>query len=180
LIEHVRNPGAQREKLILAAKKSESPFELEIARRLLSDGYDVEQQVLVGRYRLDMVVRGGGQQVAVECDGDRFHGFDQIPADLARQAILERVGWRFARIRGTRFYRHPDQAMAELRARLGALGVTPDGAGLVTSPGPDVAGPLIGQLLRDAWQIARDQLWVESPEPLSDEIGEVQQHGLTN
>lgn len=172
LIEHVRNPGAMREKIIAAERKAESPFELEVIRRLIGAGYEVWPQVWVGRYRIDMVVRGGGQQVAVECDGDRFHGFDQIPADMARQAVLERVGWRFARIRGTRFYRHPDEAMAELLARLNELGVKPDGLPSASSS-PVGLSPAMESLFRDAWQIAREQNWIaaiESSETATDGV----------
>ena len=44
---------------------------------------------MVGKYRIDFVVGDGAKQVAVECDGDRYHGYEQIPEDMARQAVLE-------------------------------------------------------------------------------------------
>jgi len=33
--------------------------------------------------------------LAIECAGDRFHGIDELPDDMARQAVLERMGWKF-------------------------------------------------------------------------------------
>jgi very-short-patch-repair endonuclease len=112
LIEHVRDPGARRRALQDAQRRAESPFEMAVMERLVDAGYRVEPQVWVGQYRIDMVVSDGREQVALECDGDRFHGVDEIPLDMARQAVLERAGWRFIRIRGTRFYRDPERTMA--------------------------------------------------------------------
>ena len=57
-------------------------------------------------------VEGGGKNLAVECDGDRFHPFEKLKEDMERQAILERQGWKFARIRGNHFFRNPDQSFA--------------------------------------------------------------------
>jgi REase_MTES_1575 len=38
-----------------------------------------------------------GRRLAVECDGDSFHGPEQWRDDMRRQRVLERVGWRFWR-----------------------------------------------------------------------------------
>ena len=40
-------------------------------------------------------------QIAIECDGDRYHGIQQLEHDLERQS---RYGWKFARIRASEFY----------------------------------------------------------------------------
>ena len=73
-----------------------------------------------------MVVEGNGKRLAVECDGDRWHPQEKLEEDMARQAILERLGWRFVRIRGSQFFRNPEQAMAPLFARLHALDILPE------------------------------------------------------
>jgi hypothetical protein len=44
---------------------------------------------------------------------------------MERQAILERLGWRFVRIRGSHYYRDPTGVMREVFERLNALGITP-------------------------------------------------------
>jgi hypothetical protein len=44
---------------------------------------------------------------------------------MARQAILERLGWKFVRIRGSVFYRDPERAMAPVFSRLSELGIEP-------------------------------------------------------
>src|SRR5262245_54161280 len=125
LIDHVRSSRARTLTGERLASKAESAFEAEVLSRLSEAGYEVEPQFWVGGYRIDIVVRSGPNQVALECDGDRYQGFEQIPADLARQAVLERVGWRFIRIRGTRFFRDPGGAMREVMEQLDRMGITP-------------------------------------------------------
>jgi REase_MTES_1575 len=63
--------------------------------------------------------------LAVELDGDAYHGPDRWEADRQRQAILERLGWTFHRIRGSAFYRDPDAALSGLWDHLENLGIQP-------------------------------------------------------
>ena len=45
-----------------------------------------------------MVVEGVGDvRLAIECDGDEYHGPDRWQHDMSRQRILERAGWVFWR-----------------------------------------------------------------------------------
>lgn len=80
----------------------------------------------MGRFRIDLVVESRRGRLAVELDGDAYHGPDRWEADRNRQAILERLGWTFHRIRGSAYYRDPDAALASLWDRLEALGIRPD------------------------------------------------------
>jgi len=73
-----------------------------------------------------MVVVGDGKRLAVECDGERFHGLEKLQEDIERQAILERLGWRFVRIRGSIFFRDEERAMQSVFQRLNELGVSAD------------------------------------------------------
>jgi very-short-patch-repair endonuclease len=158
LIEHSRDPGARRRALHDALMRAESPFEQEVLRRLIELGYRVVPQVEAGHYRIDLVVTDGREQVAVECDGDRFHAFERIPEDMARQAVLERAGWRFVRVRGTRFYRNPQATMTWLVSELDRLGVRPAGAGAeVVSAANHVE--MRDRVIRRAWEIMREQGW---------------------
>ena len=84
----------------------------------------------VGRYRIDLVVEGAERRAAVECDGDRDHPIEKISEDMERQAILERLGWRFIRIRGSVFFRDPERAMESVFTKLGEMGIYPSGAQL--------------------------------------------------
>ena len=103
----------------------ESPFEMEVMKHLLAAGYKVTPQFKVGAYRIDMVVQYNDKRVALECDGERFHTLENLDNDLARQAILERLGWRFVRIRGRVYYRNPDQTMKDVKDSLTNYGIYP-------------------------------------------------------
>lgn len=72
-----------------------------------------------------MVIQYGDKKVALECDGERFHTSDNLNNDLARQAILERLGWRFIRIRGSEYYRYPEQTMKNVMNSLMKHGIHP-------------------------------------------------------
>lgn len=109
LIKYAKNPNIDHE---AALSRSESPFEAEVMKYLLDKGYKVLPQFKVGAYRIDMVIQCGDKKVALECDGERFHTIDNLDSDLTRQAILERLGWRFIRIRGSVYYRNKEETMA--------------------------------------------------------------------
>lgn len=126
LIEHMIDPKAwQRERDELVTK-TESPFEERVLSRLLERDFKVQPQYQVGAYRIDMVVSGGGRRVGIECDGEQWHGPDKLQEDMERQAILERLGWKFIRIRGSVFFRDADRAMSTVFARLDELGIVPE------------------------------------------------------
>jgi len=75
----------------------------------------------------DLVVEGGGKRLAIECDGDRYHPLENLADDIARQTVLERLGWNFTRIRGSAFYRDADAAMNPVFERLVEMEIPPDG-----------------------------------------------------
>ena len=127
LIDYSKNPDARAEKHRQVEKKAESPFEEAVAKALVDRGYHLQQQRSVGAYRLDMVAVCGDRSVAIECDGERWHsGESKIREDMERQTILERLGWRFIRIRGSEFYRDPKKAMERVCRELEEFGIHPE------------------------------------------------------
>ena len=97
-------------------------------RRLTASGYRVTPQVGSLGYRIDLVVEGDGdRRLAVECDGDQYHGPERWADDMRRQRILERVGWRFWRCWASSFALDPDACMNDLLATLNRLGIEPIG-----------------------------------------------------
>lgn len=125
LIRHCQNPGALSEALDDLLSKCDSEFERLVLRRILARGYQrVRVQHSVGRYRIDIVVEGPDARLAVECDGDQWHGPDRWHQDRARQEVLERAGWTFERIRGSAFFRDPDSALEPLWRRLDELNIS--------------------------------------------------------
>ena len=126
LIEYMLDPHATDAQIEEAQEKAESDFELRVCTELSKRGYQYEQQKEVGSYRIDIVVQSDRHNVAIECDGDRWHSTEgQIIADMERQTILERVGWDFIRIRGSEFYSNQSTVMNRVEAELAAYGIEP-------------------------------------------------------
>lgn len=73
LLMHVRNPNNSDMQHDAVIARAESPFEKDVASRLIARGYKLEPQHSVGCYRLDFVVHDGDRAVALECDGERYH-----------------------------------------------------------------------------------------------------------
>lgn len=93
----------------------ESKFEKDIYYHLISKNYTLTPQFKVGNYRLDFVLtNNNNQKIAIECDGDRYHGIDELENDLKRQSILERCGWKFARIRASEYYYNRERGIDKL------------------------------------------------------------------
>ena len=59
-----------------------------------------------------MVAVYKNRKIAIECDGERYHsGEDKILEDMQRQTILERLGWKFIRIRGSEYFADPENTI---------------------------------------------------------------------
>src|SRR5262245_18086646 len=105
----------------------ESRFERDVMQRLLDRGYRVQPQVGPFGFRIDLVVEGAnGRRLAIECDGDRFHGPEQCREDMHRQRVLERAGWQFWRCFASSFYRDADLVTVDLFDTLSRLGIEPE------------------------------------------------------
>lgn len=137
LIDYACNPEAHA-----AARTDDrpaTPFESEVAQALKARGYRLEQGRRVGTYRLELVALCGSATVAIECDGEGLPGGEgRIRADMERQTILQRLGWRFIRIRGSEFNRDPKKCMDRVARELEAFGVTPEQDAPTASNGPDL------------------------------------------
>ncbi|MEA4820754.1 MAG: DUF559 domain-containing protein, partial [Erysipelotrichales bacterium] len=100
----------------------DSWFEVDVHNDIINRGYKVIPQYKVanGKYRIDLVaLLSNGTKIAIECDGDKFHGAEQFKADIMRQKDLERCGWQFYRIRGCEYYSNRDRALENLWEILG-------------------------------------------------------------
>jgi very-short-patch-repair endonuclease len=130
LISHFATPFAQDEMRVEDLRKlCESPFEREMYDELAQRGYWVTPQVRVGQYRIDLVVEGHNDaRLAVECDGDKYHGADKWADDMQRQRVLERAGWVFWRCFASAFIRRRKDILDDLLKTLTGRGVEPIGA----------------------------------------------------
>ncbi len=84
----------------------ESPFEAAVARRLRDKGWEIQPQIGVSGFRVDLGVvdpdAPGSFLAGVECDGATYHsGATARDRDRLRQVVLEGLGWRILRIWST-------------------------------------------------------------------------------
>lgn len=130
LIAHFATPFAQDELRVEDLRTlCESPFERDMYDELTQRGYWITPQVRVGQYRIDMVVEGHNDaRLAVECDGDKYHGADKWADDMQRQRILERAGWVFWRCFASSFIRRRKDMLDDLVKTLAERGIEPIGA----------------------------------------------------
>jgi very-short-patch-repair endonuclease len=135
VISHFKQPFRRDTRFVQALReKCESGLEFEMFDELVQRGFRVEPQVPCGGYRIDFVVEGNeGRRMAIECDGDRFHGPGQWQNDMVRQRVLERAGWTFWRCFASSFVRRRDAVLADLMQTLQKLGIEPLGSQTVDS-----------------------------------------------
>lgn len=130
LVKHFEAPlladSADHEALI---DLCESGFEREVFTMLSARGYRVIPQVRSGAFRIDMVVESAHEaRLAIELDGDEFHGPERWAHDMARQRVLERAGWVFWRCFASTWSLDRDAVFGELIATLERMGIAPIGA----------------------------------------------------
>lgn len=130
VIQHFREPmptSADRSGNLL--ELCESGFERDMFNQLSSRGYKVTPQVGSQGYFIDLVVEGeGGRRLAIECDGDAYHGPERWHDDMRRQRTLERVGWTFWRCFGSDFTLDTEAVVGDLVATLQRMEIEPIGA----------------------------------------------------
>jgi hypothetical protein len=104
----------------------DSDFERDVAEDLGREGYGVIPGFEIAGKRIDLAVGDGQPRLAIECDGDQWHGPDQYEADMLRQRMLERCGWKFIRVRASAFYSSRPKAVRELVEAIRAHGLEPN------------------------------------------------------
>lgn len=130
VIQHFRDPmpaTANRSSKLI--ELCDSGFERAVFTKLTEAGYRVTPQVGSEGFFIDMVVEGeGGRRLAIECDGDRYHGPERWADDMRRQRILERVGWTFWRCFGSDYMIDTEGVFSDLVATMEARGIKPIGS----------------------------------------------------
>ncbi len=144
LLEYFKNPksqisnalGERADDLIRLAESAnrqierppepfDSWFELDVALKIAAKGYRVIPQFPFAGKRIDLVIEGKKSKLAVECDGDYWHGIDEYELDKDRERMLARCGWQFFRIRECSFNANPNTALDYLWYELEKMGITP-------------------------------------------------------
>jgi very-short-patch-repair endonuclease len=134
LISHIRNPHSTAEKISSANELADSDFEKRVQKDLITRGYHITPQWEVGSFRIDIVVHCGDKRMAIECDGDKHHTDENLADDINRQGILERLGWKFIRIRGSEYYRHPEKTIEKVISTLNDNDIEPEDSSSAEGP----------------------------------------------
>ena len=156
LIEHAEDPARLMRALEEKEKRMQSSFEREVMKRLAAAGYRVTPHWRVGTFRIDLVVEGDCQRLAIECDGDRYYPLEKLPEDMDRQSVLERMGWIFTRIRSSEFLRNPARAMKPVFEKLQMLEIPPTGNSAGAEPAGPVSHDVIDRVIRRAEELRRN------------------------
>ena len=100
-------------------RQPESPFEEYVLDRLRAHGLEVDPQVGVAGFRIDLGVRHPdfphGFLLGVECDGRTYHSALSVrDRDRLREAVLRGLGWDIYRIWSTDWFEDADRELKKL------------------------------------------------------------------
>ncbi len=128
----------------------------DLRRRLIEHAQAPEllTRTLDGQERL--VVEGDGKRLAIECDGDRDLPIEKLRDDIQRQSMLERLGWTFARVRGSIFFREPERVMQPIFDRLQSLDIPPKDPGSDSVNGSPSLSELTERVIRRAEELRQE------------------------
>ena len=100
-------------------REPESPFEEYVMERLRGQGLEIDPQVGVAGFRIDLGVRHSdyphGYLLGVECDGRAYHSALSVrDRDRLREAVLRDLGWDIYRIWSTDWFEDADRELKKL------------------------------------------------------------------
>ena len=109
----------------LTGKEFDSDFEEAVATAVIKHGYEIEPQVGVAGFFIDLAikdpVRPGCFLIGVECDGASYHSSRSArDRDRLRQQVLEDHGWAIHRIWSTDWFYRPQEEIRKLLAAVEA------------------------------------------------------------
>jgi very-short-patch-repair endonuclease len=101
----------------------ESPFEEEVHRAITAKGYQLDAQVGLSGYRIDLAVIDPRDPqrycLGIECDGATFHSGKSVrERDVSRQLFLESRGWTLHRVWSRHWWMDREGEVAKVVARL--------------------------------------------------------------
>ena len=104
-------------------KDFDSPFEEQVAKALSDHKYQIDSQVGVAGFFVDLAIvdsdRPGRYLIGIECDGAAYHSARSArDRDRLRQQVLEDHGWIIHRIWSTDWFQRPEE---QLRKTIAAI-----------------------------------------------------------
>jgi very-short-patch-repair endonuclease len=118
--------GAGRLSIDSFGGNADSDFELEVAERLRARNFDVEAQIGVSGFKIDIGVRDPDHPqrflAGIECDGARYHSSKSArDRDRLREEILRGLGWEIIRVWSTDWFEDSARETDKLVKRLEEL-----------------------------------------------------------
>jgi very-short-patch-repair endonuclease len=117
-----QNEGRLEEPGQPSGREPDSDFEVAVARVITTLGFEVDCQVGVSKFFIDLGVRRPGENrylCGIECDGATYHSHPIArDRDRLRQEILEARGWTIHRIWSTDWFRNRGSEIERLRELL--------------------------------------------------------------
>ncbi|WP_263103996.1 DUF3320 domain-containing protein [Kitasatospora sp. DSM 101779] len=143
-------PAVLTQQVVQDQAEPESPFEESVLEVLEDWGYQVQPQVGVAGYRIDLGLRHpdalGSYALGIECDGAMYHSSKVArDRDRLREEVLAGLGWKLYRIWGTDWYRDRVGAQSRLRAAVEAAVAKSPGAMTPTPAPAPAAAPGVGR-----------------------------------
>ena len=113
----------QLETAEITGRYVDSNFEIDVADAIRSLGYEVDQQVGMAGFFIDLAVVDpdcpGRYIIGVECDGATYHSARWArDRDRLRQAVLENHGWTLHRIWSTDWFQSRNDQLKKLAAAI--------------------------------------------------------------
>ncbi len=115
-IDYVERGGTLPPETPCLTPAETNDFEDAVAEALRARGYQVDQQVGVGGYRIDLAIRDPRDPrrylLGVECDGATYHSAKTArDRDLLREQVLRELGWRLHRVWSSDWFRDRERAI---------------------------------------------------------------------
>jgi len=115
----------------VGVRDPDSDFEDDVARAVMTLGYDVVQQVGSAGFIVDLAVidpkKPGRFLLGIECDGATYHSTRSArDRDRIRQDVLEDRGWGIHRIWSTDWFKDPEGELRKIQQALFDAAATPE------------------------------------------------------
>ena len=109
-----------------SGREPDSPFEVVVAEAIQRHGFEVDCQVGVANYFIDLAIRHPNRPetyiLGVECDGATYHSARAArDRDKYRQSVLEGLGWEIYRIWSTDWFENAEAETQKLIDHMSAL-----------------------------------------------------------
>ncbi len=135
-------------------READSAFEIAVAKQLRTKGYQIDLQIGVSGYRIDLGIRHPDRPehflAGVECDGATYHSSKSArDRDRLREEILKSLGWHIVRVWSTDWFDNPALETEKLARKLEELRTKP-------TPRSNSYPPLHGLVLNWETESARD------------------------